>query len=35
MWDSAAEAGRWYRTAEDDLDFARFALDAGFPHKTA
>ena len=22
MWNSAAEAERWYRTAEDDLEFA-------------
>ena len=33
MWDSAAEAERWFRTAEDDLNFARLALEAGFPHK--
>lgn len=33
MWDSAAEAERWYRTAEDDLRFARLALETEFFHK--
>ncbi|MXZ70658.1 MAG: HEPN domain-containing protein [Acidobacteria bacterium] len=33
MWDSAAEAERWHRTAEDDLEFARLALETGFYHK--
>ena len=26
MWDSAAEARRWWRQAENDLAFARVAL---------
>ena len=33
MWDSAAEAERWSRTAEDDLKFAHLALETGFYHK--
>lgn len=33
MWNSAADAERWYRTAEDDLEFARVALRTGFYHK--
>ncbi len=30
MWDSAAEAKRWLRQAENDLEFARLGLREGF-----
>ena len=33
MWDSAAEANRWWRQAENDLEFARMALREEFFHQ--
>lgn len=33
MWDSSAEANRWWEQAENDLEFARMALREGFFHQ--
>ena len=33
MWDSAAEASRWWEQAENDLEFARMALREEFFHQ--
>lgn len=33
MWDSAAEADRWWKQAENDLEFARLALREEFFHQ--
>ncbi len=33
MWDSSAEANRWWRQADNDLEFARMALREEFFHQ--